>query len=375
MECWSDGVMGNRAMEVLSHHVRIPNIPILQYSNTPTMRGGTRAIMKRKNRRIFKALLCLMITSVVFARGWGTPASAQPVRIAVGAASVASLATWVAHDGGYFAREGVPAELIYIRGGPQTMSALISGEVPFAQIYGGALVAAGLTGADVVIVAGLINQPFFSIITAKGIDKPEDLRGKKIGISTFGSATDFALRLALKKWGIKADSEVSILQMRGVPEILPAMASGALHGGVMSPPTNMIAIRAGFKELAYLPQIGISFQHTSLATTRRYLEKNRPTALKVMRAYHSAIERIKSDKAYTLKTLSKYMSTTDSVVLDYSYNVGQPLFRIPPYPTLEGIQAALDFLAEKDPKAKQAQPKDFVDISLLQEIEKAGAKK
>ncbi|HEV8722158.1 MAG TPA: ABC transporter substrate-binding protein [Candidatus Binatia bacterium] len=319
-------------------------------------------------------LICYTL-AVLSLFGVAATAPAQPVRIAVGAASVASLPTWVAHDGGYFAREGVPAELIYIRGGPQTMSALISGEVPFAQIYGGALVAAGLTGADVVIVAGLINQPFFSIITAKGIDKPEDLRGKKVGISTFGSATDFALRLALKKWGLKADSEVSILQMRGVPEILPAMASGALHGGVMSPPTNMIAIRAGFKELAYLPQIGISFQHTSLATTRRYLEKNRPTALKVMRAYHSAIERIKSDKAYTLKTLSKYMSTNDNVVLDYSYNVGQPLFRIPSYPTLEGIQAALDFLADKDPKAKQAQPKDFVDISLLQEIEKAGAKK
>jgi NitT/TauT family transport system substrate-binding protein len=330
-------------------------------------------LAKIRRSKLADCTMTLLLVLVVVAAS--RPACAQPVRIAVGAASVASLPTWVAQDGGYFAREGVPAELIYIRGGPQTMSALISGEVPFAQIYGGALVAAGLTGADVVIVAGLINQPFFSIITAKGIDKPEDLRGKKIGISTFGSATDFALRLALKKWGIKADSEVSILQMRGVPEILPAMASGALHGGVMSPPTNMIAIRAGFKELAYLPQIGISFQHTSLATTRRYLEKNRPTALKVMRAYNGAIERIKSDKAYTLKTLSKYMSTNDNVVLDYSYNVGQPLFRTPPYPTLEGIQAALDFLAEKDPKTKQAQPKDFVDLSLLQEIEKTGAKK
>src|SRR5438132_8909665 len=271
---------------------------------------------------VYRLILVLSIFYVA-----RSTALAQPMRIAVGAASVSSLPTWVAHDAGYFAREGVPAELIYIRGGPQTMSALVSGEVPFVQIYGGALVAAGLTGVDTVIVAGLVNQPFFSIITAKGIDKPEDLRGKKIGISTFGSATDFALRLALKKWGLKADSEVSILQMRGVPEILPAMASGALHGGVMSPPTNMMAIRAGFKELAYLPQIGISFQHTSLATTRRYLEKNRPTALKVMRAYHSAIERIKSDKAYTLKTLSKYMSTSDTVVLDYSYNVGQPLFK------------------------------------------------
>ena len=324
----------------------------------------SRAVKISRLKLISYTLAVLALFGVVIS------ASAQPVRIAVGAASVASLPTWVAQDGGYFAREGVPAELIYIRGGPQTMSALISGEVPFAQIYGGALLAAALTGADVVIVAGLINQPFFSIVTIKGIDKPEDLRGKKIGISTFGSATDFALRLALKKWGIKADSEVSILQMRGVPEILPAMASGALQGGVMSPPTNMIAIRAGFKELAYLPQVGISFQHTTLATSRRYLERNRATAIKVLKAYRSAIERIKVDKAFTMKTLSKYMNTSDTVVLEYSYNTGLPLFRPVPYPTMEGIQSALDFLAEKEPKAKQAQPKDFVDLSLLQEIEK-----
>jgi hypothetical protein len=93
----------------------------------------------------------------------------------------------------------------------------------------------------------------------------------------------------------------------------------------------------------------------------------------VLRAYIAAIERIKADKSFAIKTLSKYMSTTDSVVLDYSYSVGQPLFRTPPYPTLEGIQAALDFLAEKEPRAKQFQPKDFVDLSLLQEIEKTAA--
>lgn len=321
-----------------------------------------------------KRFFCLCITFVIFSLA-GSVAFAQPIRIAVGAASVASLPTWVAQEGGYFAREKVPAELIYIRGGPQTLSALIAGEVPYAQVYGGALVPARLTGADTVILAGLINQPFFSIVTTGGIEKPEDLRGKKIGISTFGSATDLALRLALKKWGLKADSEVSILQMRGVPEIVPAMASGAIDGGVLSPPTNMIAIRAGFKELAYLPQVGISFQHTTLATTKRYLERNRPAALKTLRAYVAAIERIKTDKTFTLKVLSKYMSTKNQVVLDYSYSVGLPLFKTPPYPTMEGIQAVLDFLAEKDPKAKQAQPKDFVDISLLQEIEKAGVQK
>jgi len=160
--------------------------------------------------------------------------------------------------------------------------------------------------------------------------------------------------------------------MRGVPEILPAMAAGALQGGVMSPPTNMIAIRAGYKELAFLPQIGVAFQHTSLATSRKFLERNRPAALKVMRAYRAAIERIKADKAFSMKTLGRYMNTQDNVVLDYSYNTAEPLFRPVAYPTLEGIQAALDFLGDKDPKAKQAQPKDFVDASLLDEIAKAG---
>ena len=90
-----------------------------------------------------------------------------------------------------------------------------------------------------------------------------------------------------------------------------------------------------------------------------------------MRAYRSAIERIKADKSFTVKTLAKYMSTQDNVVLDYSYNTGLPLFRPLPYPTMEGIQAALDFLSDKDPKAKLAQPKDFVDTTLLDEIGKA----
>ncbi len=328
--------------------------------------------MKNREKSLRVSLYVVIVFAALF---WGAAALAQQVRIAIGAASVASLPTWVAQDGGYFAREGLHAELIYIRGGPQTLSALIGGDVPFAQVYSQPILAARLVGADTVIIAGLINQPLFSIITVKGIEKPEELRGKKVGISTFGSATDLAARLALKKWGLKPETEVTILQMRGVPEILPAMVSGAIHAGVLSPPTNMIAIKAGFKELAYLPQLGISFQHTTLATTRRYLERNRATALKVLRAYSAAIGRIKADKPFASKVLSKYMLTTDPEVLDYSYNAAFPLLKTVPYPTLDGIRATLDFIAERDPKAAQAQAKDFIDVSLLEEIEKAGAQK
>ena len=324
-----------------------------------------------KTNRVTYYRFCLAVA--VAAMLWPAPSLvAQTVRIAVGTASVASLPTWVAAEGGYFTREGLHAELIYIRGGPQTLSALLGGDVNFAQVYSGPILSARLTGADAVIVAGLINQPLFSVVTAAGIDKPEDLRGKKVGISTYGSATDVALRLALKKWGLKPESEVNILQMRGVPEILPALASGSIQGGVLSPPTNMMAIKAGFKELSYLPQLGISFQHTSLATTRRYLDKNRSTALKALKAYTAAIERIKADKPFAKRALSKYMQTNDNEVLEYSYNAANPVFKAPPYPTLDGIRATLDFLAEKEPKAKQAQAKEFADLSLLEELEKTG---
>src|ERR1044071_4977050 len=166
---------------------------LFHHSNVPLFRGGEmKSIEPRRRVRPF-------IPAVVFLAAMicGAVVSAQTVRIAVGTASVASLPTWVAKEGGYFNREGVNAELIYIRGGPQTLSALLGGDVNFAQVYSAPILSAHLTGADTIIVAGLINQPLFSIVTASGINKPEDLRGKKIGITTFGSATDVALRLAL----------------------------------------------------------------------------------------------------------------------------------------------------------------------------------
>jgi NitT/TauT family transport system substrate-binding protein len=321
------------------------------------------------DRRLF-VCLAAVISAVC---GAVSVLAAEQVRIAVGTVSVSSLPTWVAAEGGYFAREGLNAELIYIRGGPQTVSALIGGDVQFAQVYSQPILAARLTGADTVIVAGLINEPLFSIVAVAGIDKPEDLRGKSLGVTTFGSATDLAARLALKKWGLRPDADTRILQIRGVPEIVAALKTGAIHAGVVSPPTNIMAVKAGFKELAYLPRVGISFQHTTLATTRTYVGKNRATALKVLKAYVAAIERIRTDKTFASKVIAKNFKTSDSEVLEYTYNVALPLFKIPPYPTLGGIQATLDFMADREPKAREAQPKDFVDVSLLEEIARTSA--
>lgn len=299
-------------------------------------------------------------------------AHAQTLRIAIGAVSVAHVPGIMALEGGYFARQGLQPELIMIRGGPQTVAALLGGDVAFAQVFSVPLVSAKLGGADPVIVAGLVNEPLFSLMTVPAIEKPADLRGKKFGITTFGSASDIALRLALPKWGLKAETDAAILQVRGIPEILTAMQTGAVHAGMVSPPTNVTAMKAGFRELAFLPKLGISFQHTTLSSTRRYLARNREQAVRVLRAYGHGIRRVKTDKPFTLKILSKYFRTSDQEILESTYNSALAVFREIPYPTLPGIQSTLDFLAQNDAKAKSAKPAEFVDTTVLEEIEKNG---
>jgi NitT/TauT family transport system substrate-binding protein len=222
-----------------------------------------------------------MMSALLIVFAGGTLSWAQTARIAVGAASVAHLPGWMAVEGGYFAREGLHPELIFIRGGPQTVAALLGGDVSLAQVYSQPLLSAKLGGADTTILAGLINQPLFSLMSVPSIEQPQDLRGKKMGITMFGSASDLALRLALIKWGLKPEADVSILQIRGIPEILGALQSGGIDAGIVSPPTNMMAVKAGFRELAYLPKLGISFQHTTLSITRRYVARNREMAIKV----------------------------------------------------------------------------------------------
>ena len=315
--------------------------------------------------RIFIVIVSLLILN-------GAPSAAQSLRIAIGAVSVAHVPGLMAVEGGYFARQNLQPELIMIRGGPQTVAALLGGDVAFAQVFSVPIVSAKLGGGDAIIIAGLVNEPLFSLMTVPTIEKPQELRGKKFGITTFGSASDIALRLALNKWGLKAETDATILQVRGIPEILTAMQTGAVHAGMVSPPTNINAIKAGFRELAFLPKLGISFQHTTLSTTRRYLAKNRETAVKTLRAYGAAMRRIKADKPFTLKVLSKYFRTNDQEILDQTYSAAVSVFREIPHPTLPGIQSTLDFLALTDAKAKLAKPTDFVDSSLLDEIEKSG---
>src|SRR5947208_2285765 len=180
----------------------------------------------------------------------------------------------VIKDVGIFQRNGLDVSLVLIAGGSGMIQALVAGDLPIAVVSGEPAILARLQGADTVILGGLINIIDFSVITAPEIKKPQDLKGKKLGVSRFGSSTDFVLRYALDKWGLVPDRDVAILQIGSQPARLAALKSGTVHGTIVGPPADIVARKSGFNEIATPEQLNLAYPNTCIVSTASILSKN-----------------------------------------------------------------------------------------------------
>ena len=182
-------------------------------------------------------ILILIIISAVF---FVSPSSAaDKLRIGYGAPSVAMSVLWITKEGKLFEKNGLDVIMIYLDGGSRATQAMMSGDLPIAQVGGNAPIVAKLRGADVTLIAGLLNILAYSMVVSPEIKKPEDLRGKKLTVSRFGSNSDYATRKILLKWGLKPDVDVAILQIPGgQPTRLAAIQTKQVHGMVAQPPSR-----------------------------------------------------------------------------------------------------------------------------------------
>ena len=162
---------------------------------------------------------------------------------------------------------------VYVASGTKVAQAVIAGEFPVV-LAGGTVVNANFAGGDIVIFGGLVNVPAFYIIVHPSIKRPEDLKNKTVGITTFGSSTDFSIRYWIKKMGMEPDRDVKILQMGGQPQIVAAMVAGAVQAGVLSSPANYNAMKAGFQLLVDFKTVGLDYPTVSLVSTRSYIKKD-----------------------------------------------------------------------------------------------------
>ncbi len=297
----------------------------------------------------------------------------ETITIAFSSVSGNMAPLWVTQERGFFRKYGVDAQIVFIESGTTTVQSLISRDVAFAQMAGAGVLHSGLRGADVVLIAGFLNTMDYQFMVNKSITRPDQLKGKILAVSRFGSSSDFATRFALDKFGLSPEKDVTILEIGTQPARFSALGSGRIQAAMVTVPLTLKAKALGYHALADLQMLGLEYQHTGLATTQALI-KGRPDLVRnVMKAYVEGIHYYKTHRAESLAVLAKYLKLTDVEVLTSVYEeIGLTLLPEKPYPTMRGIEIMLRELAVRDPKAKAVRPEEFVNLAFIKELDSSG---
>ena len=299
--------------------------------------------------------------------------AADRMRIAYSSISGAYVGIWVAHDAGLFAKEGLDDQMILIPSATQLAQVAVAGDVDIASLGGGPMIAAALSGADLKVIGNNVNKMIFSIHAKPEVKSIEELRGKRIGVSRFGSSSDVSARYALRKFNLDPQKDVILLQLGSMSSIFGALRSGAVDGALVSPPTQFLSEKLGFKELVSITEMNFAYPNPAMTVAGDLIRK-RPDAIdRFMRAYVRGVHRARTDREFAIKSLAKYTTVTDPVLLGKTYDFYlDKVVERAPYINMGGMQNAIDDLARTVPTAKTAKPEQFVDLRFLEKLEKSG---
>jgi ABC-type nitrate/sulfonate/bicarbonate transport system substrate-binding protein len=300
-------------------------------------------------------------------------AAAERVRIAYSSISGAYIPIWVAHDGGYFAREGLDDQIVLIPSGTQLAQVTMAGEVDIGSLNGSSAIAAALQGADLKIIGNSGNKMVFSLYTRPEIKNVEGLKGKKIGITRFGSAPDISIRYALKKFNINPEKDLTLIQLGFMGTVAAGLQGGSIDAGVVSPPTQFAIDKAGFRELINITDMNFAFPNPALVAVGAIIKTKPDLINRFIRAYVRGIHRTRTDREFAYKSMAKYSKIQDAEVLRRAYDFyTEKVLEKTPSINMAGVQNVLDDLAKTIPAAKTAKPDQFVDTRFLDNVEKSG---
>ncbi|HXK27866.1 MAG TPA: ABC transporter substrate-binding protein [Candidatus Binatia bacterium] len=318
---------------------------------------------------------CLFFLVLIFA--WPAQGQAQaPVeklRLAYSAIGGSQASFWIPYEAGIFRKHGLDVELLYVAGGGRAAQVVQSGEVPIGLFTGGAVINSNLAGGDLVVIASSMNVMTFVVMARPEIKRVEDLKGKKVGISRFGSATDFGLRYAEEQWPVKRQRDFAVIQMGGVSDVYGALRAGALDAGVINAELAILARREGYRELVDIAKMGINFPTSSVVTTRSFIKRNENTVRKFVRGFVEGVHFGKTQRAPAISIMKKYLRSSDAAMFDelYEMYIVRNIPRIP-RPSPEALKTVLDQMAETDPRIVNLKPEQFIDARFFQELEKEG---
>jgi NitT/TauT family transport system substrate-binding protein len=277
---------------------------------------------------------------------------------------------WIAKEAGYFSAEGLDVELIRVGGSTRMVAAMLGGSAPIIQAGAIAALTANVAGGDVVIIGSTGTVSPFRLIARPEIKQPSDLRGKKAGITTFGSTSDQVVRIALKQFNLEPSKDVALLTFGAQPEAFAALMSGMVQVAALSYPLYPKAVKSGMRELVNFADLGVEDINGTVITTRAFIIQQRDTALRFMRAFTRGMQRYRTDKEFSKKILGKYGKINDEETLEGTWQDYAPTLQKSPRPSVKAIQ----FMIENQFPGKKPLPKpeQFVDFSIVEQLEKSG---
>ena len=301
--------------------------------------------------------------------------AADRIRVGLSSFTPINAALWIAEEKGLFKKYAIESEVVLIGGASAGgVSSLIAGDVQFLGGGGGGVISAALSGADVIMIGSIVNKGVQRVVARSDIRRPEDLRGKKIGITRLGAASHLVLLIMLRNWNM-TPNDVQTLQIGSSPAMMAALEKGGIDAAVLTEPTFFFADDQGYRTLADLADMDIYYLHSMIDTTRSYLRAHRDVAARFMKGYVEGIAYFKKNRKESIDVLARKLRTAPAQTkyLERSHALyTSGYFENAPYVSLKGVTTLLDFYGRDNPRAKTANPQSFFDNSLVKELDDSG---
>jgi NitT/TauT family transport system substrate-binding protein len=297
--------------------------------------------------------------------------SAEVVRVGYPSLATGFAASWVTAEKGIWKKHGLDVELIFLRGGARTVSALIGGSVDFILGSDVGVVTANLQGANLIRVGVTTNTLGYSIVVQPSIKSIRDLKGKIIGITPGRDAAYARVVKLLRDNGMDAGKDVTFLSVGdgGPAARVAALSTGVIHASMFTPPSDMISEKAGLKVLLRLDVANVG---AGINTTAQFIQKSRAQAQRFLRGYMEGIQYLKTHKDESLKIFTKYVRNPDLAIMAYLYDEISSRAEKDLRPQAEAIRNLIDLATLDFPQAKRLTEKDYSDLSLIDEIQRSG---
>jgi len=306
-----------------------------------------------------------------------SPPAAAPaldhIRVAYGAVTGVYATTFMAKESGLFAQYGLDADLQVIPSGPTLVQTMLAGETDFAETAAPAPMAAVLEGADTIWVTGALDRPILLMVAAPDVRQWEDFRGRTIGSNRVGTITYEMTGLALRLAGLEMNRDVTVQQIGGQPEVVAALASGQVVGGLLAPPAHLQAVQAGLHVVSNLAEMGILWPQAGALTTRRQNAERPERVRNYVKAYTEALYRLRTDRERAIDVLMQYARIDDRATAGETYDFMRGSFVIPPYPNPAAFEVVVqEDLVPSNPRARDVPVQSYYDDAFLRELEQSG---